>query len=232
MVRRVRRKEGENLDDATIAKVVASLDANEPISKKEACDILNIAYNTKRLSNIIESWRTDQEVRRTMRASLRGKPTSIDEEKEIVSSYLRGDSIAEIEKYTYRSKDIIEKVVHKYNVPKRSRGEYNYFSPPFVPDEGVKEDYQPGDLVFAARYNTPATVEKVLKIDPEHGTIYKLWIHGDYARFATQPFYELGDLREAQKKLNIKVEDIPPEEIKRLVYEAWVNSKKGKKSDD
>lgn len=232
MVKRVRRKEGENLDDATISMVVASLEKDEPISKKEACAHLNIAYNTKRLDNIIESWKTDQEIRKNMRASLRGKPTSKDEEKEIVSSYLRGDSIADIEKYTYRTKDVIEKVVHKYNVPKRTRGVYTYTNPPFIPDDGIKDDYEKGDLVFSARYNTPATVESVLKIDPEHGTIYKLWLHGDYARFAFQPYYELGDLREAQNTLGINIEDIPPDEIKRLVYEAWVNSKKGKKSND
>jgi hypothetical protein len=212
--------------------VVASLDQEEPISKKEACALLNIAYNTKRLENIIESWKQEREVRKQMRASLRGKPTTKDEEKEIVSSYLRGDSVADIEKYTYRSKDVVEKVVHKYNVPKRTRGVYTYANPPMIPDDGITDDYNVGDLVFSARYNTPATVEAILKKDSEHGTIYKLWLHGDYAKFAFQPYYELGDLREAQTTLGIKIEDIPPEEIKRLVYEAWVNSKKGKKSND
>ena len=226
---RVRRKRGERLDDETIGRVVKQL---ESISKKEACEVLNISYNTKRLDSIIENWLAEQERRKIMRASLRGKPTTIDEEREIVNSYINNDPIAEIEKFTFRTKDVIEKVINKYNIPKRIRGEYSYFNPPFLPDEGIKEDYKEGDLVFAARYNCPATIKSVLTVHPIHGTIYKIWIHGAYARFANQPYYELGDLRKAQEELKLKVEDLSAEEIRQLLYEAWVNSKKGKKKDD
>jgi hypothetical protein len=232
MKRSVRRKEGENLDDATITKVMELLEREEPITKKEACELLNISYNTTRLNRILDEFveRTEREKR--FRRQLRGKPTEVHEEKTIISSYLAGDNISNICAATYRSPTVVKKVLHKYNVPERVRGEASYFYPPMLSDEAVKDDYKSGDLVFAARYNSAATVEKVHSINPNHGTLYTLWVHGDHARHAVQPYYELADLRKAQTELEIEVKDLDPEEIKRLLYEAWLKSKKGKNKDE
>ena len=50
----IRAKKGENLSRDNIAKVHELLSAENPITKKEACSILNISYNTTRLANIIQ----------------------------------------------------------------------------------------------------------------------------------------------------------------------------------
>ncbi len=54
MVRGVRQKKHEKLDAANLDKVIALLESDSPITKKEACEILNITYNTTRLKRIIE----------------------------------------------------------------------------------------------------------------------------------------------------------------------------------
>ena len=45
----IREKAGENLSRDNVAKVHALLSEENPITKKEACGILNIRYNTTRL---------------------------------------------------------------------------------------------------------------------------------------------------------------------------------------
>ena len=52
----VKKKEHEKLDDATIERVIGLLEGEKPITKKEACEALNIRYNTTRLKNIIEEY--------------------------------------------------------------------------------------------------------------------------------------------------------------------------------
>jgi len=54
---RVKAKEHENLSEANIKKVIELLEAEKPITKKEACEVLNISYNTTRLSKIIEEFK-------------------------------------------------------------------------------------------------------------------------------------------------------------------------------
>ena len=49
----VRQKKHEKLDETTLNKVVFLLEQPNPITKKEACEILNITYNTTRLNKIL-----------------------------------------------------------------------------------------------------------------------------------------------------------------------------------
>jgi len=232
MTTRVRRKEGENLDNATVLKVTSLLSSDSPISKKEACGILNISYNTTRLANIIREFKERQQIIKETRKLLHGTSTSLREEKEIVESYLGGEAITNVAEFNYRTVQVVREVLKKYNVPERVRGSYSYIRPPAIPDEGLKENYVEGDLVFAARYNSAATIIKIHSTNSEHGTIYRIWVHGSNCCYALQPFYELSDLRKAQEELDISVEDMGPDEIKNLLFEAWIASKKGKKKDE
>ena len=51
---KIKKKEGENLTETNIEKVIGLLEQEKPITKKQACEILNISYNTTRLTKIIE----------------------------------------------------------------------------------------------------------------------------------------------------------------------------------
>ena len=54
MKRGIRVKEGEDLSENKVAEVIELLHRDKPITKKEACSMLNITYNVKRLKNIID----------------------------------------------------------------------------------------------------------------------------------------------------------------------------------
>ena len=72
----MRIKKHENLTKQSIAKVISLLEQDKPITKKEACGILNITYNTTRLGNIIAEHKSDIERTAKMKARLRGTPAS------------------------------------------------------------------------------------------------------------------------------------------------------------
>ena len=59
----MRIKKHENLSEANISKVISLLEGEKPITKKEACGILNIAYNTTRLNKIITEHKETMDVR-------------------------------------------------------------------------------------------------------------------------------------------------------------------------
>ena len=67
----MRIKKHENLTKANIAKVIDLLEAEKPITKKEACGILNITYNTTRLGNIITEYKRDLEIAVKIKAKLK-----------------------------------------------------------------------------------------------------------------------------------------------------------------
>ena len=71
------------------------LDAESPITKKEACSILNISYNTTRLKTIIEEYKENKEYRDRRKAQNRGKPASNSEIGTMVESYLEGSNISD-----------------------------------------------------------------------------------------------------------------------------------------
>ena len=52
--RGVKKKSHEKLDSGNIQRVIDLLEQEEPITKKEACEMLNIRYNTTRLQRIID----------------------------------------------------------------------------------------------------------------------------------------------------------------------------------
>ena len=227
MVRGVRKQEGEHLSATNIEKVTELLEPSEgkPITKKAACEILNISYNTARLNKIIQEHKDAQELQKNMRKKLRGMPIDNATASQIVSGYLSGDSLADISDATYRSTNVVKRVLAKYNVPIRNRS-VDYFHPIFIDnEEAIKDDYVNGDLVYSARYDCPATIN-TSSMTEKHGMVYTLWTHGDKRQSITQPYYELADLRKVQTELKIKMHDLDAEEVKRLLWEGMKNQKK------
>lgn len=219
---RIRKKADELLSEQNIERVISMLEAEKPITKKDACSILHISYNTTRLNKIIEEYKAAIKQRIEMRKRFRNKPLSNDDLKEIISTYITGDSLADIANTTFRSIALIKRVLTQYHIPLRDSS-IDYFNPIEVPIEAMADDYVKDDLVFSARYNQPACIMKKLK--PE---IYRIWLYKDN-QFAIQPYYELLDLRHVQNELGVKIEDFPTEEINYLIATAMRNAKKVKK---
>jgi len=206
MARRgIKKQDHEKLDNGTISTVIGLLRSEKPITKKEACEILNISYNTKRLSLIIEDYEKRIAYENERRRRNRGKAFSDFEIKDIVLSYLKGESIAEIAKSLYRTTDGVKQVLKDFHIPERARHS-DYQHPDLIPDESLSEDYKPGEFAWSAKYNCVVEIKKLVETHSVHGNVYRIWIHGKYNQFGLQPWYELGKLPFLEG-LNIKSDE-------------------------
>lgn len=215
MAKKVKAKDYEKLDNANIARVIKLLSAEKPITKKEACQLLNISYNTTRLGNIIESYNSKIEFVKKRREQNKGKPVTEFEVKEIVENYLIGVSKQQISDMLYRPLSTINGVLNRYHIPERGKGDYRKPEP--IPDESLSENFEAGELAWSARYNTVVEITKLVSYDKEHGNIYRIWVFGRFNQFALQPWYELGKL-DIVKQLGIKATDIQTDHRIKLEY--------------
>jgi hypothetical protein len=199
--------EEERMTDSNINRVIKLLEPTEqdkkPISKKEACQILGMAYNTTRLATILEQYKERQRRDSEHRAKLRGKPVTKDEKVFIIQEYLSGSTIDSITKSTYRGVAIIKNVLEEYSVPLRVPGQ-TYFNPQIIPDGAVRDRFQVGETVWSARYCSLAKIHTE-KLDPKHGYIYHMWLSDDKQKqYCWQPAYELASLEQI-KELGVQV---------------------------
>jgi hypothetical protein len=202
MARRgIKKQEHERLDDSTIGRVVSLLEAEKPITKKAACETLNIKYSTQRLARIIQEYKDKIEFRIKRLAANKGQPFSEIEIKEIIVDYLNGESITSIANSLYRSTHIIKKKIKEINLPERTK-DSSYWKPELIPEEAISEVFKLGDLVWSARYNAVAEIQgSPLGFDNK----YRIWVFGKHNQFAYQPWWELGKL-DIVKKYNIPAE--------------------------
>jgi hypothetical protein len=215
MARRgVKKREFEKLDDATIGRVISLLEGENPITKKAACETLNITYNTSRLNKIIQEYKERQEWRKKRFAINKGKPFSDLEIKELVTDYLNGNSIASIADSLYRSTHTIKKKINELNLPERTKNA-TYQNPDFIPDEAVAETFEIGELVWSARYGAVAEIRA--GSEWYQGEIYSIWVFGKHNEFAYQPWWELGKL-EVVKRFGLEAEQFVQTEKPQFAY--------------
>lgn len=120
---------------------------------------MNIAYNTSRLTRLLEDFESKKTYVAGRKAKNRGKAATKDEVSEVLTYYLQGDTVAQIAKALYRSPSFIKSIVDRVGVPsKRASGE----PIPLLPEECIAEDFEIGELVWSAQYNGPAQIDKRL----------------------------------------------------------------------
>lgn len=154
---KVKVKEGENINETSIKRVIELLEAEKPISKKEAYGILNIAANPTRLNKIIEQYREDVLEQQRRRAANRGKAATPYEIQTIIEGYLDGDSVAEISKRLYRSSGFVREVIDTVGVPQKVIGVENLRAG-LIPDQCAREEFEHGQVVWHARRHCMAIV--------------------------------------------------------------------------
>lgn len=168
MAKRVKKKDYENLSSSNIEKVIALLNPNtsapvteKAITKKQACDILNIAYNTTRLSAIIEGHLEQKAYVKKRKSQNRGRPATDAEIGEAVTDYLQGANLTDISKRLFRSVGFVRNILELVGVPQRPTGEerkaIDYF-----PDECVSEDFSEGEIAWSAIYHSAVKIGKRL----------------------------------------------------------------------
>ena len=196
-------KENELLTPANLDRVIAGFEATPKMTKKDACAILGIAYNTTRLDGLIEKYLEKNARDAARRAALRGKPATSEEITYVIQEYLEGSTIDAISKSTFRGPTFIKAILEKYDVPVRQTS-HSYFSPELIPDGAVRDRFTIGEVVYSARYDSIARVDTEQETR-EHGWIYRIWLLADkWKQSAYQEANELASL-EHLRKLGVRV---------------------------
>jgi hypothetical protein len=194
--RRTKNSDSERLDDASIERVIALLEPKEgkPGTKKDACAILGISYNTTRLGTLIEKYKENKAKEAERRAEKRGTPATKQEVDYVVSSYLEGAAVDTIATSLFRGTTFVKSILFKYDVPIRQTA-HSYFKPGLVPDGACKDTFAIGEKVYSMRYDSLA----VVKSEYTPG-VYSLFLLADkWQQYCYQPAYELASLEHLRK---------------------------------
>lgn len=199
--------EEELMTDANISRVIRLLEPTEegkkPITKKDACAILGMSYNTTRLGTIIDDYKQKQVRTAQRKSQLRGKPATQEEKVYIISEYLNGETVDAISKMTYRSSKFIKDVLEGNSVPIRVPGS-SYFSPELIPDGAIRDRFKIGEVVYSSRYDSIARIDAEQKSD-KYGFVYRIWLLSDrWLQSAYQEASELASL-EHLRELGVKI---------------------------
>lgn len=163
---RVKKKSHEKLTQKNIRHVISLLNPisskTKAITKREACSILNISYNTIRLDKIIEDYHEQILYRSRRVAQNRGKPARPDEIEEVIKEYLSGENVSNIAKRLYRSPPFIKSILEKIGVPQRVFTLEDKKSAAYLPEECVAETFEVGETVWSANHHAPAVIDKHL----------------------------------------------------------------------
>jgi hypothetical protein len=220
---RVKKKAHENLTDVNLRKVISLLvppsatsngPGKKPITKKEACSILNITYNTTRLGKIIDEFQEKEAFVAKRKAQNRGKRASEGEITEVIGAHLQGDPISQIAAGLYRSSGFVRGIIERVGVPTRPNSAEARAKVGLLPDSCIAESFGRGEVVWSAKYHAPAVVKKPIAglEDKYLGTCYQVYVmervdatdsyfpyveHGGFNAYC--PFYDLGKLEHLEQ---------------------------------
>lgn len=196
--RKVSALEEEKMTPANISRVIALLEPTEegkqPITKKLACELLGMAYNTTRLGSIIATFKEKQARDKQRRAEKRGKPAAQDEIIYAIEEYLSGETLDAISKSLYRSPTFVKNILESNHVPIRAAS-HDYFRPELIPEGAMRDRFTVGEIVYSARYDSTARIEAELENSTKHGWVYRIWLLDDkWQQFGYQEAAELASL--------------------------------------
>jgi transposase len=216
----IKTRKHENLTETNIQHVKELLLAEKPITKKEACSILNISYNTTRLNKIIADHDETVAYRERRKSQNKGKGATEMEIKQVVNFYLDGSNVSDIAKSLYRSPAFIKAIINRIGIPQKlAMTDYEGRRSAMLPEQCVADDFQVGEKVWAVRQNYPAIVQRELKEEEAEERGYKIYLvytiecnqddlkssyfpHLTFAgKYYPLPAYSIGKLEHLQKYL-------------------------------
>lgn len=204
----VKKKEHEKLEPSNIERVIMLLNEKNPITKKQACEILNISYNTTRLNTIIEDHLERKERRRKAFDRNRGKPLTDQEVADIVMGYLQGETQSDISEQLHRPAAAIKAVLESVGVPERPKGD-DAHRVSLLPEECIIPKAKIGDYVWSAKYHAVAEVMKEWIDESNSSLCYDIYVFEPSETrkrvgfYATQRVEDLGSLEHLKKYINI-----------------------------
>ena len=205
----MKKKSHEKLTDTNVQHVLELLKDDNPITKKEACSILNISYNTTRLTNIIDEYLERLDYKNKRKAQNKGKPAREDEIKRVIEDYLDGDSIIEIAAHIFRSPSFVKGIIDRVGVPQRASVEQMKKGIPVLPEACIAEAFETGEVVWCPQYNAAAEVVKEYKKTYYENTYecraYQVYVIKTsefdqvFGFYADQLAYDLGKLQHLEE---------------------------------
>lgn len=126
---------------------------------------MNIAYNTARLSKIIEAHDEQKAYTKKRKASLRGRPASNAEISEAVKDFLGGNTLTDISKRLFRSVGFIRSILERVGVPQRPNNKEERLIPHYFPDECVATDFAYGEIAWSSIYHSTVIVKERLDLE-------------------------------------------------------------------
>ena len=115
----IKSKAYEKLSFDNIERVISQLEKDNPITKKDACEMLNIRYNTTRLQKIIEDHNDTKAFKERRKSQNKGKAATEDEIRSVVQYYLEGFNVSEIANNIYRSPAFVKNIVERTGIPQK-----------------------------------------------------------------------------------------------------------------
>jgi len=195
----VKVKDTEDLSDSNIEKVIALLSAEKPCTKKDACAILNIAYNTSRLQTIIDNFLEKKARTAKLRAEKSHTPATEGEIQYSILEYLNGSPVSTIAESLYRSASFVDKILERCAVPRRAMG-WSYTTPQLIPEEASRDTFELGEKVWSARYESLATIKAEMPSQSHPSKVYRIYLEDEaWQQSAYQPAEELGSLQHLTK---------------------------------
>lgn len=191
-IRKSKNADTERLDDASMERAIKFLepiDDTKPGTKKDACQILGISYNTTRLGTLIQKYKEKKAKEAERRAEKRGTPPTTSEIEYVIKSYLEGEAVVGISKALYRPSNFVTTILHKYGVPIRQSA-HSYFRPGLVPDAAMRDSFELNEKVYSMRYDSMARIDKLFSPG-----VYRVFLLSDkWLEYAYQPVEELASL--------------------------------------
>ena len=156
----IKSKAHEKLSFDNIERVIQQLEQDNPITKKEACGMLNIRYNTTRLQRIIDDHLDLKAFRETRKAQNKGKMATEDEIRSVVRAYLDGDNISEIANSLYRSPAFVKNIVERVGIPQKlADSDYEGKKNAMLPEECVSLEFDYNEKVWYPKRNRFAIIK-------------------------------------------------------------------------
>ena len=156
----IRSKSGEKLSYDNIERVISHLEQENPITKKEACEMLNIRYNTTRLQRIIDEHLDTRAFKERRKSQNKGKMATDDEISSVVKMYLDGMNISTIAESLYRSPAFVKNIVEKTGIPQKlAESDYEGMKNAMLPEQCVAEQFDYNEKVWFPKRNKFALIK-------------------------------------------------------------------------
>lgn len=168
-------------------------------TKKAACELIGIRYNTARLDKLIEERKLDIERTARLRKKVRGRAPTQQDIASWAFEYFKGSSLAEIAQRSYRSVAVVKRSLEFHGVLMKDSSA-TPLQPSELPEHCFVDELKPGERVWVPGYQ--CTGEVIKEVPTKTGTkAYQVYLldgerTGMYVHYN---IFELGSLKHLEE---------------------------------